>query len=571
HFVFIRAPLPHLIVMLFSHIPGFDWYALTMYGMQILAYTLFIYYFVLFLHVERYHGLVWSHVVALFLLLTLRVYSILLLQFTTTATALMGTALFLFADILTHNESFRREGEVFDSMTSRRVGIRLTWLILLIWLVYMIRRNVLFMAIPFLTGFFLLRLILTSNRQLILKRFATVLVATLVLVGITHFLEYKAYNTPAWQQYAEFNVARSHIYDHYAVPGYSECAASYQMAGLSEAEVNVLRIYGLNLVPDVTSEQLDQVATIAADYYHHSFAGMRGRVIFTFRRFRELLVKPDIWPHLAITLFAWLWAIIFTCLPRLMKRRAHSMPRDDSKYPLSSESSQRRHRLWTLLFLCGIFLFLIIVLLYFVWVQRFVLRVVHGLFSYVISGSLFVIMFSEPPRTQIERRRQGGRSVRSLILSVVMAVTFVLSLHSFLPELRHIQSVNITYEKFIGTLSEWGYRDNVLVFPPSAIGQITPGIRFFQPPLENELITLGGWRSRSPLAAEQWQQHGLELSDGYRIFADEDVRLLATNEKVAEIIQALLDESGIHVHYVLERTWMDRDFYVEIYRFEAIR
>ena len=37
-------------------------------------------------------------------------------------------------------------------------------------------------------------------------------------------------------------------------------------------------------VPDVSAEQLDQLADIAADYYHNSFAGVQGRVSFTFKR-----------------------------------------------------------------------------------------------------------------------------------------------------------------------------------------------------------------------------------------------------------------------------------------------
>ena len=50
-----------------------------------------------------------------------------------------------------------------------------------------------------------------------------------------------------------------------------------------------------------------------------------------------------------------------------------------------------------------------------------------------------------------------------------------------------------------------------------------------------------------------------------------EVRLLVSDQSIAARVQELLDEKGVNVQYVLERTWMDRDFYVEIYRFEPSR
>ena len=411
HFIFMRGPLTNFIVMLYRQFWGFDWYALTMYAIQILASAIFIFYFVKYLNQERNHGIVWSHIIAVFLLLTCRVYSILLLQFTTTATAIMGTVLFLFADIVTYHEPFRWEGYLNPPMvTGRRLGPRYVWLVLLTWLAYMVRRNVLFMALPFLLGFLVLRIILTVDRKIVLRRMVGILATILILTAITHVFEYKAYNTPVWQQYHEFNTARSHIYDHYALPPYGDCADAYPATGLSAAEINILRLYGLNLLPDVSAEQLDQLADIAADYYHNSFAGVQGRVSFTFKRLGEHLTKPDFWPSAAIALLGCVIALIYACLPRRIRRLTDKTQLKEDYSESGKNVSKARQRPWTILYLFGSLLFVFVILFYFVWANRFILRVVHGLLIYLLTSALVTIMFSETPKPiEFRSSRADGR------------------------------------------------------------------------------------------------------------------------------------------------------------------
>ena len=189
------------------------------------------------------------------------------------------------------------------------------WLVLLTWLAYGSPQCSFYgIAVLQILNLF------NSRSKIVLRRMVGILATILILTAITHVFEYKAYNTPVWQQYHEFNTARSHIYDHYALPPYGDCADAYPATGLSAAEINILRLYGLNLLPDVSAEQLDQLADIAADYYHNSFAGVQGRVSFTFKRLGEHLTKPDFWPSAAIALLGCVIALIYACLPRRIRR-----------------------------------------------------------------------------------------------------------------------------------------------------------------------------------------------------------------------------------------------------------
>ncbi|HHX37548.1 MAG TPA: hypothetical protein GX717_06165 [Clostridiaceae bacterium] len=378
----------------------------------------------------------------------------------------------------------------------------------------------------------------------ILKGCITVFASVAILVASSYVLEQNMYSSPEWQSYQSYNVARSNQYDHYAVMPYDQLEEAYQSTGLTPAEIDVMRIYSLNLLPDMTSEQLSQVAAINKHYYDHSFAGFKGRFIFTLRRPLEYMKNPIFGFHVVLAIVPWLGSLIG-----------------------SLKLKTRKERGWSLAYLFGIAFFSVAVMFYFVWINRYILRVVLSLWLNLACTSLFVPLFLTRDKT---KNRTGYRtqSLVAVAVSVLMA-GFMLgaSIQGALPELKERQKVNVTYLKFLNTLDKWGYDDNILVHTPRAVGPITPGIRFFQPPLENPLITLGAWRSHSPLAREQWQKSGLDISEGYHIFANPEVRLIAAKEEDAIFIQRLLDENGLNLRYIREREWQDEDFYVEIYRF----
>ena len=250
HLIFVKYALGKLLSIIYSVLPGMDWYALIWLGLIIVCYILIIY---------RMHSMCIRKNVSPYLetLGYLFLFTLVFLkhfaefQFTTVAAVIAGTAIYIYYTV--------------DPTEKTSIRIRDYILVLvLMWLTYCIRSSVFMMALPFGGILFLFK------RGLRLKEKMGILLIALIGLGAIIFIENKAYDSQEWRNYKEFNEARSVVYDYYGVPSYAENQEFYDSIGMEECDVVNLERYNLYFVEGLEDGKMAQVAQYAQKQWENS-------------------------------------------------------------------------------------------------------------------------------------------------------------------------------------------------------------------------------------------------------------------------------------------------------------
>lgn len=536
HMIFIRSPLTYLFVFLFECFPNVDWYALVFYTLQIAAFSAFIYFFSQTIEENKWGGTVISHVFAVLYLICERLYSIILLQFTTTSMILVSTAFLIFMILI----SKRYVEQKFSNSLPEIIV-----LIFLVWFSYLIRKNILLLALPFIVGSFLLRLILSAKKKAILIRTSCVLLPVLILISISVGFEKRDYGSEDWTRFKDYNIARSNVYDHYPFPDFIKYKEKYNAIGLDETDVDMIKLYMLDLLKDVDADHLNQVARISKEAYIGSYPGLRIAFNGTMAMVRFRL--DDI---------RYTGPILFAAIMALMAL-------------LRSVSSERRVRCYLLIYLLMSLFILMSIFFYFEWIRRFILRVNFAVLSFFSLSSLSILLFNESSENTAKKSSLAtwkGQLLRGSAI-VAMSVCVYLSWYSIKGDFREVNGYNRSYIQMIEQVKQWREKDHIVMYEPRVIGNITPGISFFKPPETNMMLTLGGWYAHSPLAQSEWSEHGLNLNDSYKVVLNPRVRVVLGGKKHAELLARYLEKKGIKIKYELEAVWADHNVYIELYRF----
>lgn len=244
HLIFIKAAFGWVLTGLYRCFEGIDWYGCVFLGMMVLCCGILL---------ERWNSwciqkdkkpwyIIGWYVIGITGILLEHMLNF---QFTVTAAILAGTAIFLYGTAgREENNFYGRTGSV----------------LILLWLSFCVRSDVLFMAVPF-GG-----LIFLAKADSIKRKVITALIAMVGLLGIMVF-EKEAYGSEDWQAYLSYNDERSMVYDYYGVPAYEENREFYEKIGLKEYDVENLKRYNLCFVNDLETGKMHQIAGYAKEQY----------------------------------------------------------------------------------------------------------------------------------------------------------------------------------------------------------------------------------------------------------------------------------------------------------------
>lgn len=244
HLIFIKAAFGWVLTGLYRCFEGIDWYGCVFLGMMVLCCGILL---------ERWNSwciqkdkkpwyIIGWYVIGITGVLLEHMLNF---QFTVTAAILAGTAIFLYGTAgREENNFYGRTGSV----------------LILLWLSFCVRSDVLFMAVPF-GG-----LIFLAKADSIKRKVITALIAMVGLLGIMVF-EKEAYGSEEWQAYLSYNDERSMVYDYYGVPAYEENREFYEKIGLKEYDVENLKRYNLCFVNDLETGKMHQIAGYAKEQY----------------------------------------------------------------------------------------------------------------------------------------------------------------------------------------------------------------------------------------------------------------------------------------------------------------
>lgn len=244
HLIFIKAAFGWVLTGLYRCFEGIDWYGCVFLGMMVLCCGILL---------ERWNSwciqkdkkpwyIIGWYVIGITGILLEHMLNF---QFTVTAAILAGTAIFLYGTTGREDNNFYgRTGSV----------------LILLWLSFCVRSDVLFMAVPF-GG-----LIFLAKADSIKRKVITALIAMVGLLGIMVF-EKEAYGSEEWQAYLSYNDERSMVYDYYGVPAYEENREFYEKIGLKEYDVENLKRYNLCFVNDLETGKMHQIAGYAKEQY----------------------------------------------------------------------------------------------------------------------------------------------------------------------------------------------------------------------------------------------------------------------------------------------------------------
>lgn len=244
HLVFVKAALGALLSAVYRYFPGIDWYGLVWMGLVILSAALILWK-ILSICEKRGRNLLAASVLFLSVFALTGLGHLVSFQFTVVAGIVAGTAVFLYC---------------LDDSSGKKEYRMAALVILLIWISFCVRENVLLMAVPF-GG-----LIILYKKEPVKKKALMASIACAGLAGIM-VLEVFSYSSAEWKSYKDYNTARSVIYDYYGVPPYEENREFYDSIGLQEYDVVNLERYQLVFVDDLENGKMQQIADYAEQRY----------------------------------------------------------------------------------------------------------------------------------------------------------------------------------------------------------------------------------------------------------------------------------------------------------------
>lgn len=124
---------------------------------------------------------------------------------------------------------------------------------------FSIRSKAFYMLLPLIALIIIVRLIDEKGTK-IWKPMVAVCVITTVLCGMVYAVDYAAWNrSEEYQEYRQFNIARSSVYDYGSIPGYYSNISFYVSNGISEVTYRALSTRYLDIDDSVDTETLETI------------------------------------------------------------------------------------------------------------------------------------------------------------------------------------------------------------------------------------------------------------------------------------------------------------------------
>lgn len=281
HAVYMRYPLTGVLSSLYRFNHNIPWF--TLFFAVCIGGCVFL---ILDLTIKKVKG--WFYkifagilVAEVLLLLLIRQYII--MHYTIIAALLGGTALFL----LTVSEKKEIEEEIKKeiklakfSFSFYQSSIKIGSLFLF-YLCYMVRSQIFYLTLPFLLIALLWQFVSfpikikrkeKGKKQIYqtyqfyqsviyqsIQYLTILLIGILILLGIHKIM----YSSEDWQQYEEYNNARTQLYDYTDILPYEEYQDIYEEIGITEQQYFLLKQYNIILDEEISTEQIRQLAQAA--------------------------------------------------------------------------------------------------------------------------------------------------------------------------------------------------------------------------------------------------------------------------------------------------------------------
>ncbi|MDE6531887.1 MAG: hypothetical protein K2K96_14125 [Lachnospiraceae bacterium] len=248
--VYLSEPLSSLLAFLYGILPSLPWFGLFLAGCYILCF-----YLTLFSSLERLMknpeitgkkrmigiGCVCIFCVSIFCGFFLSQF--LMIHYTVAAAVLGGTAIYLFM--------------MSDDDGEGKSALQSSWMpVVLLLLCYLVRTKVFFMTAPFLAVAGLYRILRTRRFVRYLVPLAMLGVGLLLLMLVGRL----SYGDAVWQEYLDYNDARTELYDYELIWEEEEAEAYYAAQGYVPEEIEIYREYNVLLNETLTPEDYRKIA-----------------------------------------------------------------------------------------------------------------------------------------------------------------------------------------------------------------------------------------------------------------------------------------------------------------------
>lgn len=258
HVLFFLYPLSWMLSKLYTINSSIPWYGLFLHGVHILCIFL-VYHRALTLwkkHSESENVLFPALSLLGILLFIVDLNVLCEVQYTTTAGFCAASALFLFLTT--------KSDESFASFLKGNIPT-----LILAWLTFCMRQNVLFMMMPIAGMLWLSKWLLSNHRfysDYFLKLFSFAAILFLGM-GLLYGMHKIAYSGEEWSDFVKINHYRERVGDFYTWPEYGECADKLAKLGIDEETYNNRRYGAPYIGYQMSLEDWEQMHQIAKDCY----------------------------------------------------------------------------------------------------------------------------------------------------------------------------------------------------------------------------------------------------------------------------------------------------------------
>lgn len=465
HVVYMEYPLSYLIQSLYQWNGGIPWYGICLLLFQIVAW-LSVAYRLLQMGKNK-SGRIGKALLLGAVFMATGFYHMASMQYTITAAILGMAALVWFYTC------------DFDMCTKDVLKDNIITMILVVFS-FCVRRNVLFMLLPF-AGMIWLRKWLIYKK---IQKFGGIVVMVAIGVAAVSGISYYAYSSSDWQYYKTYNDNATILYDYYGWPEYEENIELYEELGISyEAYYGAKNHYLLSLDKSIDADAMVTLAERSKEIHETDYA-TSARLMVAFKD-TVLRITKDIDRPLNLIVFS-LYAISIL-LAFLQKKKE--------------------------VFVSLLFLIIgrMFAWLYILYEGRYPTRITQSLF-FAECGILLAVLLTELWTDKWTAKERGWKKV--LLIATGIGYLVLLGGLSVI-RVRHVKAENIVRleaSQDLFDLKEYcgeRLKNFYLVDSKSITGDTElifdkKGSRF-----ENYIV-FGGWLSGSPVYNDKMKQAGIE-------------------------------------------------------------
>ncbi|MDE6685981.1 MAG: hypothetical protein K2K17_01540 [Lachnospiraceae bacterium] len=490
--VYLSEPLSGLLAFLYGILPSFPWLGLLLAGSYVLCFYLVLY--VSLGRLMKNVKLTGKRLIigiSCVCAITISVFcgfflsQFLMIHYTVAAAVLGGTAIYLFL--------------MLDDGGDRRDILRSTCLpVVLLLFCYLIRTKVFFMVLPFLAVAGLYRILRTKKFFQYLRPLAVLGTGILLLMLIGRL----CYHDAAWQEYLDYNDARTELYDYGKIWEGEEAEEYYASQGYAPEEIAIYREYNVLLNEALTAEDYRKIAA----YGRLRPEGQRT----WFQQFKEgfwlyrhrTLGKTEDYPYNVVTLALYIMAALVMISGR-----------DKKGFWMIVLLGVVRSCLWIYLLAAGRYPERIIISLYLIELLVLLAMITDSL-QQINSGSIGK-MPNKNSVHPVSIEKRIGSIVNRMGIALAGIFLIILSLetaYQVLPRTLETKAQQLAVNSEEDRLFDFmkSHPENLYLLDVySVVNHTEYAIRDYDDSYENYLL-LGGWIAGSPLVTEKLTRWGYE-------------------------------------------------------------